>query len=333
MLLLGCSSGGDSNDDTIDDPVDITPPVLSLIGEATMDVVFGTPFVDPGATATDDVDGDLTANIYVSGSVDTNTLGSYTIIYTVYDAAGNDASISRQVNVIDDGNPVYLDSNGVTIRAKEWAVIGDSGEINGQTYTVVSEEDLRNRIFNGDDYLYVCTSRVTDMSSMFSNRSVNVDITRWDVRFVTNFYAMFYLSDFNQDISHWNVSNARYVMSMFMYNAEFNQDIGDWDVSNVEDMSHMFGEGSTFNQDIGNWDVSNVNSMFAMFRDNAAFNQDISEWAVQNVYDMADMFNDATSFNQDLSGWNVSNVNNCYRFSDGATNYSLPKPDFIYCTP
>ncbi|XKT75440.1 MAG: immunoglobulin-like domain-containing protein [Patescibacteria group bacterium UBA2103] len=80
-------------------PVDEVAPVITLTGKAALKVAVGDTFVDAGATATDDVDGDLTAGIVVSGSVDTATAGLYTLTYTVADAAGNESSVSRIVTV------------------------------------------------------------------------------------------------------------------------------------------------------------------------------------------------------------------------------------------
>ncbi|MHB8660338.1 MAG: immunoglobulin-like domain-containing protein [Minisyncoccota bacterium] len=78
---------------------DRTPPVVTLIGEAAMQITVGNAFTDPGATATDDVDGNLTAKIVVTGSVDTATAGLYTLTYSATDAAGNTSSVSRVVTV------------------------------------------------------------------------------------------------------------------------------------------------------------------------------------------------------------------------------------------
>ena len=36
-----------------------TPPVISLLGSSTINLTVGDTFTDPGATATDDVDGDI----------------------------------------------------------------------------------------------------------------------------------------------------------------------------------------------------------------------------------------------------------------------------------
>jgi hypothetical protein len=45
------------------------------------------------------------------------------------------------------------------------------------------------------------------------------------------------------------------------------------------------------------------------------------------------MFSDAVSFNQDLSSWSVNGVTDCYNFSDGATSWTLPQPNFTNCNP
>ena len=67
-------------------------------------------YVDGGATATDNYDDDttLTASIVTDVStVDTQTVGSYTVSYNVSDASGNAATeVTRTVNVVDTTIPV-----------------------------------------------------------------------------------------------------------------------------------------------------------------------------------------------------------------------------------
>jgi hypothetical protein len=84
----GSVGGGDSE-----------PPVITLNGESTVTVPFGGEWNDPGATATDNVDGDLSDAVEVSGSVSTSLVGAYRLTYTVTDSAGNQASVVRTVNV------------------------------------------------------------------------------------------------------------------------------------------------------------------------------------------------------------------------------------------
>ncbi len=81
---------------------DIVAPVMTLLGDATMSVSLNGQFVDPGVTATDDRDGDISASVIVSGSVNTAVMGSYILTYNVSDQAGNAATpISRTVNVVE----------------------------------------------------------------------------------------------------------------------------------------------------------------------------------------------------------------------------------------
>lgn len=54
--------------------IDTTAPVISLVGTATVDVLLYTSYTDAGATALDNLDGDITANIVTVNPVDTNTL-------------------------------------------------------------------------------------------------------------------------------------------------------------------------------------------------------------------------------------------------------------------
>ncbi|NER19022.1 immunoglobulin-like domain-containing protein, partial [Spongiivirga citrea] len=90
-LMLDDSGSGDTE-----------APVITLNGDATIEVTQGETFTDPGATATDNVDGDISGNITVGGdTVDTGTVGTYTITYNVSDAAGNAATeVTRTVNVV-----------------------------------------------------------------------------------------------------------------------------------------------------------------------------------------------------------------------------------------
>lgn len=76
-----------------------TAPTISLVGDATTTVEFGTPFVDLGATANDTTDGDITSNIVATGVVDTHHLGTTTLTYTVTNSTGFTASTTRTVIV------------------------------------------------------------------------------------------------------------------------------------------------------------------------------------------------------------------------------------------
>ena len=79
--------------------VDTTHPVLTLLGDANMSQAKDSAWVDPGATASDSLDGNLTSSITITGTVDVNTTGVYTLTYSVSDGASNEANATRVVNV------------------------------------------------------------------------------------------------------------------------------------------------------------------------------------------------------------------------------------------
>ena len=74
-------------------------PVIKLNGKAKMSVKQGSIFKDPGATAEDEEDGDLTDSIVVTGKVNTRTPGTYVIKYSVTNSLGNKATKKRTVTV------------------------------------------------------------------------------------------------------------------------------------------------------------------------------------------------------------------------------------------
>jgi hypothetical protein len=80
--------------------VDLTAPVISLLGPGDVVLSHGDPYVDAGATAQDNQDGDISSLIDVGNTVDTSIPGYYTVTYNVMDQAGNRAMpILRHVTV------------------------------------------------------------------------------------------------------------------------------------------------------------------------------------------------------------------------------------------
>ena len=217
-------------------------------------------------------------------------------------------------------NNFYLNANGVTCMCPN-AAIGETGEVNGITYTKRTREQITPA-----NASTTCTSGITDMSDLFEHEeSFNGDISTWDTSNVTSMDRMFWDANaFNQDIGNWDVSNVTSMVGMFAEAESFNQDIGNWDVGNVTDMRAMFYDADSFNQDIGNWDVSSVTSMYSMFYDAGSFNQDIGNWDVSNVTDMDYMFSWAESFNQDIGNWDVSNVTTMEMMFQYAASFNQP---------
>lgn len=80
--------------------VDKTKPVITILGDNPININADDIYNDEGATALDETDGDITNSIIVTGSVNPSVVGTYTITYTVKDAANNQTTATRTVNVV-----------------------------------------------------------------------------------------------------------------------------------------------------------------------------------------------------------------------------------------
>lgn len=78
-----------------------TAPVITIVGNATVSIPFGSTYTDQGATATDAEEGDLTSLIVATSTVDTSVAGTYTVSYNVTDGTGAAATtVTRTVIVL-----------------------------------------------------------------------------------------------------------------------------------------------------------------------------------------------------------------------------------------
>ncbi|TBM99356.1 DUF5011 domain-containing protein [Hyunsoonleella flava] len=169
---------------------DTTAPVITLVGASTIDLDVGGTYTEQGATAIDNIDGDITANIVIGGdTVDTNTAGTYVVTYDVSDAAGNPATqVTRTVNVIPDTTvPVITLVGASTIDLN----VGDTYPEQGATAMDNIDGDITANIVIGGDIVdtntagtYVVTYNVNDNAGNPATevtRTVNVNSVPTDV--------------------------------------------------------------------------------------------------------------------------------------------------------
>ncbi|EDY82808.1 hypothetical protein VDG1235_2431 [Verrucomicrobiia bacterium DG1235] len=93
---------------------DVTPPVLTLIGPSIVTLECGIDlWSDPSLSVSDNcsISGEVGVTIYsgesVVGAISTSAIGSYTLVYSVVDSAGNLGTVSRTVEVVDTTAPVF----------------------------------------------------------------------------------------------------------------------------------------------------------------------------------------------------------------------------------
>ena len=80
---------------------DISKPMITLKGSTITNIPLNTTYIDSGATAWDDKDGDITSSIITDKQVLNNLKGSYAVCYIVSDAAFNSTTATRTVNVVN----------------------------------------------------------------------------------------------------------------------------------------------------------------------------------------------------------------------------------------
>lgn len=128
---------------------DTTAPVVTLNG-GDQTIILNSPYTELGATATDDEDGSITPTI--TGSVNKDLAGTYTITYSATDAAGNVGEATRKV------------------------VVKNEAEIYAGTYTTTNP-DFGNSSTWTQTVSASTTKNNTIVFSKFANRTGNSTIT------------------------------------------------------------------------------------------------------------------------------------------------------------
>jgi len=155
-------------------PPDTTPPVLTILGSNPLNHTINTPYADAGATAIDNIDGDITANIIVTNGVDENVLGTYIVNYFIEDLAGNNSTSNRTVNVVNIIIPPPPPSNSTSITTK-----GDSCN-DCISPTLGVDENNKERVSGGFTYKngFSADDFFISISRDFISQTVNVNYFR-----------------------------------------------------------------------------------------------------------------------------------------------------------
>ncbi len=248
-----CTDGADNDlDGAFDCDDDGCENAPDCQGEEAIAEPSGEPSTEPSAEPSGEPSGEPTSEPSgepSSEDIDNDGDG----VPESEDCDDNNTTLGSNIKDTDcDGavDPFYIAANGRTVICGQ-ANVGDTGILNGITYTKRNREQLEQLIEdeewnNSQQIENTCTSDITDMYRMFR-----------------------YTESFNQDIGSWDTSNVTDMSSMFYYAESFNQDIGSWDTSNVTEMSYMFYSALSFNQDLSGWCVSNISTLPTQFDLNA----------------------------------------------------------------
>ena len=100
---------------------DLISPEITILGDNPLYIIENTEYSDPGATAIDDIDGEVEVTSEIS--VDTSKKGKYFVVYTAIDSQKNKAKAVRDVYVIskiDTDPPIIKDLNRKEIGKKAY---------------------------------------------------------------------------------------------------------------------------------------------------------------------------------------------------------------------
>jgi hypothetical protein len=164
-LACGPHQFGEFEDYTLEiGEKDLTAPVLTLLGKLVDSVAVGGTWTEPGYTAEDLVDGDITASVKVGTSFDANVVGAYDMNYTVSDAEGNTATARRTVHVVDLVAPTIALNGADTVTIEVNTAYDEQGAVAADNYYTGLTVEVVGNVDTSSIGTYTVSYCVTDGS-------------------------------------------------------------------------------------------------------------------------------------------------------------------------
>ncbi|CEK32701.1 ChW repeat-containing protein,Internalin-A precursor,Leucine Rich repeats (2 copies) (plasmid) [[Clostridium] sordellii] len=160
----------------------------SINGADNVSIKEGTPF-NPmaGVTATDTEDGNITKDIKVTGTVDTDKPGKYELTYTVTDKDGNTTTVKRIITV----NPKMVVINSMPVINAEDKTIKVGDKFNPMTgVTAIDKEDgnitkdikiIEDTVNTSKVGIYKVVYEVTDSQGAKTTKTITVNVINGNI--------------------------------------------------------------------------------------------------------------------------------------------------------
>jgi PKD repeat protein len=184
---------------------DNTAPVVTLNGPSSIVVDLCGYYNELGATATDNVDGTITANVTNDGNLvpfgtllTAGTAGTYTITYSVTDGAGNTGTATRTIVIQDNGPVITIDGgNTLTIEVCDaYTNPGASAFDNCDGFVSVTATGTVDNLTAGNyTIIYTATDGNSNISRDTLIVTVNADQTPPSVTLTGSSTVYVYLSE------------------------------------------------------------------------------------------------------------------------------------------
>ena len=152
------------------DVIDSQAPVINLNGNSTITLERESEYVELGASVTDNYDKDLVA--IITGSVDTNTLGTYYIRYNATDSSGNKATeVVRTVIVVRSENDKKVASISAVLNPTTY----DRGtNAYGDLTVTATDNDGTTHVLNTNEYTVTGWDSSLEVGSESASRKLTI---------------------------------------------------------------------------------------------------------------------------------------------------------------
>ena len=291
------------------DPV---PPVLYLNGEERVTITAGTRFVDPGYTASDDADGDITDRVETEGEVNCYRGGTYKLTYKVSDTYGN---MTRAIRIIKVNPYPRLKTETPKGKVIYLTFDGGPGSDTGKLLDILKQYGVKATFFvtnssNADDM-----KRIVDEGHSIGIHSMSDDyksIYSSEEAFMENLYGM-------QDIIYQNTGVTTTLMRFPGGSAnqvsDFNKGIMSTITEAVQDCGFQYfdwnvdsdDDGAASAMDVSNHVIENVTKQrvsMVLQHDTNSFSvdavEDIIVWGLENEYTFLPITQNSPNFHQEI---------------------------------
>ena len=156
--------------------IDTVKPEIKLNGEAEMTIYVGDSYQELEATASDNIDGDITDKIVISGEVDTNKVGEYVITYKAIDSSNNATSIERKIKVIERPKPVDPNNGIVGTTSKGYKIEKRDGVYYINNILIANKTYSLPSSYNPGDLLDVFKENFDKMQSDAASEGINLNV-------------------------------------------------------------------------------------------------------------------------------------------------------------
>lgn len=176
----GINPTGEFEDYAIDIIPDVIAPVVTLLGRDTVSVEQWHQYVEPGFTASDNIDGVITANVQISSNVNTSVVGTYQVNYNVLDSAGNPATQKVRIVIVtpDVTLPVLTLLGSTPMKHTVYTAFVDPGytAIDFDTRNLTSNVVVQNNINENALGLYDVIYTIDDGSGNIDSKVRQVEV-------------------------------------------------------------------------------------------------------------------------------------------------------------